>query len=199
MKTYSASSADLEKVIDRMKSEHHPDLDSVSVSALFVFDDESGEQLLKHQGYPAAAVVSITPVRQRALGVADAVIVVDRAEWTSLTAAQRDALIDHELTHLTRVVDEETGRPKCDAVDRPKLAMRRHDHQLGWFDEVAKRHGEASAEMRQARSLVAQTGQMYFDFGAMPLADGPLRNPERVKRVKAKASRKGNGHRTAAH
>jgi hypothetical protein len=200
MKTYSKASSDVEKHIERMLKENHPDLEKVTIGALLVHDEESGDQVLKHQGYPAAAVVSVTPLKSRALGVADAIIVVDRAFWLTLSAPQKDALIDHELTHVKRVVDEETEEPKFDAVDRPKLAMRPHDHQLGWFDEVARRHGEASPEIRQARALLEQTKQLYFDFGqvvaARTLPDGPLRNPERVKRVKGK---RGNGGRVGAH
>lgn len=172
MKTYSASSADLDGHIERMKVEHHTDLEGVTVSALFVFDDESSESVLKHQGYPAAAVVSITPVKQRALGMADAVIVIDRPSWQMMGASQRNALIDHELTHLTRVIaeatDEEPKHPKCDSIGRPKLAIRQHDHQLGWFDEIARRHGEASCEVRQAQHLLQSTKQLYFDFTLSP-------------------------------
>lgn len=164
MKTYSAASSDLLLCIARMHAEYHTDLNSVHVAALFVFDDEESEPVLKHQGYPAQAVCRITPTRDRALGVADAVIVVDRAIWTTLSQRQRDGLIDHELTHLERALDEETGRPKVDAVGRPKLVMRRHDHQLGWFDEVAHRHGDASPEVRQAKQLFESSGQLYFDF-----------------------------------
>lgn len=165
MKTYSAPSSDLLDCIERIQREYHLDLHGVTVGALFVFDDDADECVLKHQGYPAAAVVRLTPVRDRALGVADALIVVDRSHWQMQSVAQKNALIDHELTHLTRVLDAETGRPKVDAVDRPKLKMRMHDHQLGWFDEIAQRHGEASPEMRQAKQLVEQTEQLYFDFG----------------------------------
>jgi Putative phage metallopeptidase len=165
MKTYSAASRDLESCLAHMFAEYHLDLTGVTVGALFVFDEEGSEPVLKHQGYPAAAVVRITPLRDRALGMADAIIVVDRACWLTLAAAQRNALIDHELYHLERVRDEETGRPKTDALDRPKLALRRHDHQLGWFDEIARRHGSASPEMRQAKQLLEQTQQLYFDFG----------------------------------
>lgn len=189
MKTYSASSADVEKHIERMQKDNHPDLAKVTIGALLVHDEESGDPVLKHQGYPAAAVVSITPLKSRALGVADAVIVVDRSTWLMLSAAQRDALVDHELMHLKRVTDEETEEPKFDALDRPKLAMRPHDHQLGWFDEIARRHGEASCEIRQARQLLEQTKQLYFDFGQVVAA--------RSTRAPAKGKR-GNGSRLNA-
>jgi putative metallopeptidase len=96
--------------------------------------------------------------------MADASIVVDRATWLSLSPAQRSALIDHELQHFERVLDDESERPKSDAIGRPKLAMRKHDHQFGWFDEIAQRHGDASFEVRQAKQLIEHSGQLYFDF-----------------------------------
>lgn len=165
MKTYSQASEDVTRSIERMQSKYHEDLDGVTVAALFVFDDEDSDSVLTHQGYPAQALCRITPVRDRALGLADAVIVIDRSRWLALSAAQREAVLDHELTHLERVMDEETHQPKCDAVSRPKLAMRKHDHQLGWFDAIAERHGEASPEVRQAKQLLDSSGQLYFDFG----------------------------------
>lgn len=185
MKTYSGASHDLWEAIDRMQKAYHPDLAKVSVGALFVFDDEGGDQVLKHNGYWAAAVVSITPIKQRALGIADAIIVIDRSCWTSMSQARRDALIDHELTHLEHVHRDATATepagPMYDAVNRPKLAMRRHDHQLGWFDEVATRHGEHSTEVIQARQLVSTTQQLYFNFAARfsaTLKSSPASGPD---------------------
>jgi len=163
MKTYSPA-PDADTCITRIQEDYHAELDEVTVSALFVFDTEAAEAVLKHQGYPAAAMVRITPLRERALRPADANIVIDRCTWLTLSQRQRDALIDHELTHLTRVLDKETGNPVFDALDRPKLAMRRHDHQFGWFDEIAQRHGDASPEVRQAKQLMQSSGQLYFDF-----------------------------------
>lgn len=195
MKTYSAASDDLAGHISRMQSQFHPEIEGVTVGALFVFDEESGEPVLKHQGYGAAAVVSITPAKQRALGITDALIIVDRSHWLTLSAAQRDALIDHELEHLDRVISEETkeepAAPQFDSLGRPKLKMRMHDHQLGWFDDVARRHGEASPEMRQAKALVAQTAQLCFDFGQLVAARSAGAGETKPK--------KGNGRQPAAH
>jgi hypothetical protein len=171
MKTYSDASSDLETAIERMQHAYHPDLSRVRVGALFVFDDETTLPCLKHQGYSAAAVVRISPLRDRALGMADAVIVVDRFTWLTLSAESRDALVDHELEHLDRVIDEETQKPKYDTLGRPKLRMRRHDHQYGWFDGVAARHGEHSMEVLQAKQLIEQTQQLYFDF--VPFGPAP--------------------------
>lgn len=165
VKVYSAASVDLETAIESMVREYHPDLQNVRIVALFMYDDEKSEQVLQHNGYPAGAVVRITTLKERALGMADAVIVVDRAYWQTITHMQHIALIDHELTHLTRKLDPDTQQPLWDALGRPRLQMRRHDHQLGWFDEVAQRHGEHSVEVRQARDLVQSTYQLYFEFG----------------------------------
>lgn len=164
MKTYSLA-PDVDLVIERVRNQHHEDLEGIMVSGLFAFDNESSICVLTHQGYPAGAVVRITPLRERALGIADVTIVVDRAGWLALSGAQRDALVDHELTHVNWRLDKETGEVLYDVLGRPKLAMRKHDHQMGWFDEVAQRHGESSPEVRQARRLIESSGQFYFDFG----------------------------------
>lgn len=163
MKTYSQA-PDVTNVIERVQQECHEELKGVTVAGLFAFHSESSLPVLKHGGYPAGAIVRITPLKERVMGVADSTIVVDRAGWLTMSQPQRDALIDHELTHLERKVNKKTGRPTYDAFSRPKLVMRRHDHQFGWFDEVAQRHGEASPEMRQARALMEASGQLYFDF-----------------------------------
>ena len=67
-------------------------------------------------------------------------------------------MIDHELTHLAK------KGTIFDPLDRPKLSMRLHDHQFGWFDQIAKRHGRASIEVKQVRAFFESSGQMYFDF-----------------------------------
>lgn len=166
MKTFSAA-PDVEGTIEKIRELHHEDLEGVTISGLFTFDTESSLPVLKHQGYPAGAMVRITPLKDRALGMSDATIVVDRAGWLALSQRQRDALIDHELTHLEVKSDEEGDDDPVivfDALGRPKLLMRKHDHQFGWFDEVAQRHKQASPEVRQARALMEQSGQLYFDF-----------------------------------
>lgn len=167
-KTYSTVSDEVTRIIENMRSEYHLELIGITIAALFVYDLEASEPVLTHGGYPAQAVVRLTPVRDRALGVADAVIVLDRSNWLTLTAPQRDALIDHELHHLELVVNEETGTPQWDAVDRPKLAIRKHDHQFGWFDAVAERHGDASPEVRQAKQLIAATGSCIWTSERRP-------------------------------
>lgn len=171
-KTYSAA-PDVDTHIGNMLNLHHEALYGAEVTALFVFDLDSTKAVLKHQGYAAAAVVRIVPVKDRSLGMPDATITVDRTTWLTMSPRQRDALIDHELTHLVRVMEvddegNETDTPKCDVLGRPKLRMRLHDHQYGWFDEIAERHGDASIEVKQVRRILDH--QLYFDFAAPPKA-----------------------------
>lgn len=164
MKTYSAA-PDASMTIEDMQDTYHSELQHVNVAALFVFDTDASEPVLKHQGYPAQAVVRITPIRERALGMADATIVIDRSNWLTLSQRQRYALVDHELTHLVRVLDNETGTPVCDVLDRPKLKIRPHDMQIGFFTEVLQRHGDASYEARVTRQMFEVVSQLNFDFG----------------------------------
>jgi hypothetical protein len=49
-----------------------------------------------------------------------------------------------------------------DDLGRPKLRMRKHDINFGWFNQVAKRHGSASQERIQARMILDEAGQFYW-------------------------------------
>ena len=41
-----------------------------------------------------------------------------------------------------------------DEAVRPRLRCLKHDWQFGWFDLIARRHGEHSLEVRQAREML---------------------------------------------
>ena len=114
----------------------------------------------------ATAMVRIVPVRDRAAGVADVMLLVDRPAYSDMNELERDALIDHELTHLEPIMDDETRSVVFDVAGRPRVRIRKHDRQYGWFDEVASRWGPNSVEARQARKLVDEAGQLYLDLGA---------------------------------
>ena len=164
-KRYSPASQDVTHKIAELREEHYSNeaFELVTVGALFVFN-EAGEPVLTHRGYPAAALARIVSSRDRAVGMTDAQIVVDRVVWQGLTTKQQIALLDHELHHLEVVLDKD-GSVRFDAQDRPKLKIRKHDWEFGWFDEIANRHGADSIERLNARRLVEATGQLYFDFG----------------------------------
>lgn len=108
---------------------------------------------LKDRGHGCAAKTRIIPLRDRVAGRGDAEITLDGDEYDVWTGPQLEAILDHELTHLELCVGEK-GTVKRDDADRPKLRLRDHDHQYGWFDSVARRHGEYSVEVQQATRLV---------------------------------------------
>lgn len=165
MKRYDE--ADLEAV-ERMaaiRDRYYPELAGIRIGMLIIYDDDEDKQVLKHGGYPAAALARVVSERDRAAGMCDAQIILDQSSYRRMTEKQRDALIDHELHHF-EVMPDKSGAPRMDTNERPRLRIRKHDHQFGWFDTIAERHGEHSVEVKQARQLVDESGQLYFDFAA---------------------------------
>jgi hypothetical protein len=162
---------------DRVRAiiaEHHPELHAAGVTITVL----RSRKELKLRGTRAYAAIRITPPRERALGSPDAVITIDGLSWDDHSDETRTAIYDHELTHLTvkrqpkrddagKVVMGPDGEPETEAArdqyDRPKLKMRPHDREFGWFDEVAQRHGAAAIEVQQAQQLATgDTGQVYW-------------------------------------
>lgn len=148
--------------------EYHPELvkHEVSVGVLMVYDPEdSGARVLKHQGYPAVAVVKINSLEQRAQGMPDATIKIDRAEWDQMPDRRRIAILDHELQHLEIQYDE-AGFCKSDDQGRPKLKIRLHDLVVGGFSCVMARHGDDSGETRQLEVVAEVLAQRSLPFMA---------------------------------
>lgn len=170
MTYYTKLDADERRMVTTVLEEWHPHLAEANVTFDLLFHhpktDENGHPVpdsgLKHNGYGAAGVTKIVGVKDRAKGCADVEIVFDLATWETMDDEQREALIDHELTHV-QVVTDERGDVESDAVGRPRLRTRRHDYQHGWFAEVAERRGMASLEVQQAVGLVkSEHGQLFL-------------------------------------
>lgn len=167
---YLACGREVNDVIASMMNLYHKELVAmnVTVSASYVFaerHEETGDPQgrgLEWHGVAADAVVRGTRLKERVQGRADVEILVCGVAWTEMTRKERDALIDHELYHVELIIDRETGEPKLDDSGRPLLNMREHDVDMGWFLEVAERHGEHSGEVRQARGIVASYGEILM-------------------------------------
>jgi hypothetical protein len=164
MKTYSKCGDDVADLVAALIKKHRPDLkkNEVTIDLLFVAHDGEGPALTLH-GYACAAVVRKLGVKDRSAGRADAEIVIDHEQWCTFEPDTRKALMHHELKHLEVVMDGK-ARPKVDSAGRPVLKIRKHDHQIGWFMEVAQIYGRASIEVQQAEQLIAQGRQSYFAF-----------------------------------
>lgn len=75
----------------------------------------------------------------------DFLIVFDAALWASMTAQQREALIYHELCHLSVKEDPESGAPKVGDDGRVVLQVVPHDTEV--FHAEIRRYGPVALEL----------------------------------------------------
>jgi len=161
-----------EEVSERAKpllEKHHFELFNHELKIDFIFANASVDDAgapsgpaVSHNGYPAAAVARILSIKDRVMGRGDCEIVIDADRWPVYSDEEKDALLDHELEHFQIAVDK-YGAPKLDDIHRPKLKLKKHDHQFGWFDNIARRYGLASGEVRQFQMLCYdESGQYYL-------------------------------------
>lgn len=162
--TYELANDVTVRLIHAVLIKHHADLDreGVTIQALIAtcIDKETGEvsQALRMRNYPIAAKIQVTSYQDRVRGIADVKLTIDDSTWRGLAATRREALIDHELTHCVLTRDRD-GFVKRDDLGRPKLHIRPHDFELGWFTEIAERHGEAAIEVREVQRFHERWGQ----------------------------------------
>jgi hypothetical protein len=171
--TYTKAKTDVKEMIATVMDKYHPDIASAGVTVVCLMAlaevDEDGYpkgHAVSDGGYPCAAKIRIVNLKDRAKGIADAELVIDEREWAELPQRTKIALLDHELEHLKLVI--KGGDVMKDDCRRPLLKINKHDRTHGWFDVIARRHGEHSIEVRQAKELVASTEQLYFPFAAEP-------------------------------
>ncbi len=115
---------------------------------------------IKKGGVIVRGVARKIPLKDRALGRADAEIMLDGDWWEGATDAERKALLDHELHHICPKLDKRGL--VTDDLGRPVLLMRQHDFEFGWFTIIAQRHGIASQERIQAKRIADSAGQFYW-------------------------------------
>jgi hypothetical protein len=162
MAHYDTAPDEIIDLINETIEEFHPDLVEAqcTVDAILAFDDKGGFPV-KAGGYPALACIKITSLKNRVKGMADAEITIDAEAFKNMNALQQKALIDHELYHLIVARDKENNI-KTDDANRPKLRMRKHDHQMGWFKAIAIRHKQNSPEVYQANLLWNSDAPIFF-------------------------------------
>ena len=159
---YDTPTPEVAEIISSLIEEYYPDLKeaAATIESLFAYDNKGGFPV-KAGGYPALACIKINNLKNRVKGFADAEITIDAENFNSMTKAQKISLLDHELYHLIVVRDKE-GAIKTDDASRPKLRLKKHDYQMGWFREIAIRHGDNSPEVYQAKILWQNDGRTFF-------------------------------------
>jgi len=159
MKTYKLADGNTHDRLHSIVNKHHPQLKRVSFDVLEVRSD-SGNALTAN-GYGCIACVRIVPLKDRACGRSDVEIVLDADKFGCANERAKSAILDHELTHLEPMLDKD-GRPRKDSLTRPRLQLKRHDWQFGWFNAVAKRWGTDSIEVQQAIECQQSSHQLFF-------------------------------------
>lgn len=173
MPTYCRAMKETAAQVRRVMKAYHGPLDEACVTCDVLMAhakcDANGDPVgpaVTLGGYACIAKVKLMPVKDRAAGRADVEIVLDGDRWDELSAEEQDAVIDHELTHLELVVDDDGLRR--DDLDRPKLRIRKHDHQFGWFDSVVRRHGAVSIEWQQHSQFMEYSYEQQWLPGMEP-------------------------------
>jgi hypothetical protein len=162
---------EIRSVISDLISEYYPDLTeaSVSVNAMFVYaardaDGQPKGPAIKHHGCAAYALIKINSLKDRVEGKDDATIFLDGDNYKDWPKETARAILHHEIHHLL-VCRDKDGVIKSDDHGRPKLKMRQHDVQIGWFMEIAEQYGSDSIEVQQATMIKAKYGkQLAWSF-----------------------------------
>lgn len=149
--------------------DHQPLLDAkLKIDFMFAYadvDEKTGEptnNALSKNGVRALGIARKLSLKDRAMGRGDAEISLDHDYWDHASIEERRAILDHELHHFAVKMNPQ-GVVKRDDLNRPKLEIRHHDHDFGWFDIIAKRHGDASQERQQAAAMLVEgSGQYYW-------------------------------------
>lgn len=162
-KSYEKANPDVMRLLEAVVKQHHKDLAKEGVRVGVTMVECEDGPAVTHAGQPCAAKVELVTLAKRVHAPVDAIIQVDEAIWKELNGEARNALIDHEVTHLELVRDAKE-KVKRAADGRPKIRLRPDDWMLTGFAEVVKRHGRAALEYQALRSLDEQHGQLLFDW-----------------------------------
>ena len=157
MAWYSIANEEVNLTIQKVMKENHGDLHAagVTITALIARSEEG--PAIKVRGSEAAGCIRITKLAERTLGLGDAIMTLDGERMDAWTSKRLQAVIDHELRHLVLSKSKKTGAIQRDDLDRPRLKIRMHDFEFGWFARTAELYGEDSYEVSQAREIVTAT------------------------------------------
>jgi len=172
-KYFTLAPAAIHKLCKELVQLYHTDLDSaaVKVDIVMAFHDPEGDSFaLEKDGHRCLGIASNITLKNRVKGMGDCEILLDGDAWDGLPDKQKAALLDHELEHF-EVKRDKVGNFMFDDLTRPLIKLRPHDRQVGFFDNVARRHRSDSMEVEQLRKMFIEAGQVYLPF-VQDLGDG---------------------------
>jgi hypothetical protein len=174
--TYQMAESDVTEMLQNVMVAFHPELVEADTKVGCLMAENPDGDPVKHGGYPALAAIKVVTLRDRVSKGYDAEMVIDRHEWDQMTDEHREALLDHELSHLVRVPNTKDEREdgeldwKVDDLGRPKLKLRPGDWSAGdGFKAVVARHGRFAAEYLNIQKAKAMADAAR-DEGAAPPA-----------------------------
>lgn len=160
MTWYSKADDEVMATVEKVMKKYHADLHAEGVAITVLIARSEDGPPLKVRGQEALGSIRVTKSTERALGLGDALMMINGEAMPAWNSGRLQAVIDHELTHLALKKSKKTGAVERDDLDRPKLKIREHDYEFGWFAETANRFGEDSFEFSQARELLASASWM---------------------------------------
>jgi len=155
--TFLKDTGAVREILDSVEEQYHQRLRDVHVTydILLAYADPDAKNPappVSFGGYPAAATVRINGLKQRAQGLADVLLTIDGDGWGCLKPEEKRALLDHELAHL--VVATKGLEVAYDDLGRVRLKIRKHDWQIGGFDEIVSRHREHALELQACQGAI---------------------------------------------
>lgn len=146
--TYEAAPQEVKDMLADVMKRYHPKLAEVGARVGVIIARNYEGVPVKHGGYPAAANIKVVSLKDRVEKQYEAEMLIDGHWWDESRKEHRVALLDHELSHIEPVEDEEEGGWKMDDLGRPKLKSVLGDWNGGdGFKAVVERHKDFSVEV----------------------------------------------------
>ncbi len=134
-------------LLSRLVAAYHPHLGEARIALAWqdgLQPDKDGKLTLGKAKKPSDLDRQLHPY--------DLIVLLNRESWEDLSPAQREALIDHELSHFAVVLEE--GKPLRDDNDCIVYRLKKHD--LEEFRAVVDRHGFYKSDIEEFARVCAQ-------------------------------------------
>jgi hypothetical protein len=165
MATKFTPAPDVQEIADRYIAEYHEHLIQNAVKMVYLFRDDVPVRLGKNVMGEAKKVTGLSAFLAGQPAEIDYeeisenpdaepffAIIISQPIWDRLTLPQREALIDHELSHCY-----------AEENDEGEVMLKMQAHDLGEFNAVVRRHGLWQADVEQFLKAAQKfQGQLSF-------------------------------------